>query len=154
LKIFTTRENLLVSTQWSPALGILSRASAGVTGCLTREVGKMVGDGRRRRLALYDLSPPLRACRNVTVCGRRTSVSLEHGFWTGLGEICAREDMTVSELCSIINCRRGKATLTASVRVFVVSYFRAATPDDVTCQVAGNQSSFSHLLRIALEAVG
>lgn len=92
-------------------------------------------------------------CRNVTVSGRRTSLSLEPVFWSGLNDICAREGMTLNEVCSTIDKRRGTATLTGSVRVFVVAYFRLATPDTAT-PAAENAADESLPLRSAFDAIG
>lgn len=69
--------------------------------------------------------------RNITVCGRRTSVRLEPEMWRALKEIAARENCSIHELCSLISFRKNKRTsLTAAIRVFLMLYFRAATTDD------------------------
>lgn len=69
--------------------------------------------------------------RNITVCGRRTSVRLEPEMWRALKEISARENCSIHELCSLISFRKNKRTsLTAAIRVFLMLYFRAATTDD------------------------
>lgn len=75
--------------------------------------------------------------RNVTVNGRRTSMRLEQEMWEALREICRREDMTVHELCSLIDDRRGLSSLTAATRVFILMYFRAAAAEAVPT-AAGN----------------
>lgn len=52
---------------------------------------------------------------------------LEPVLWDALREICDREGKPMSELCSAVE--QGKpsyATLTSSVRAFIVDYFRAA----------------------------
>lgn len=67
-------------------------------------------------------------CRNVTVSGRRTSLRMEPLLWDSLKDICDRENCTLNELCTMIDRRRGDANLTASIRVFIVSYFRSAVP--------------------------
>lgn len=67
-----------------------------------------------------------RICRNVKVSGRRTSLSLEPYFWQSLEEVCRREGLTINTLCTLIDKRRGNATLTAVLRVFLLRYFRAA----------------------------
>lgn len=69
---------------------------------------------------------PVLVCRNVTVSGRRTSLRMEPYLWDSMREICERERMTLNELCSAIDVRRGAANLTASIRVFIVRYYRAA----------------------------
>ena len=72
--------------------------------------------------------PPWQRCRSVTIAGRRTSVRLEDVFWDCLREICRREAIGLSPLCTLIDGRRGRAGLTPSLRVFIVGYFREATP--------------------------
>jgi predicted DNA-binding ribbon-helix-helix protein len=69
---------------------------------------------------------PVLICRNVSVNGRRTSLRMEPMLWDALCEICDRESVTVNQLCSQIDRRRGAANLTASIRVFIISYLRAA----------------------------
>ncbi len=69
--------------------------------------------------------------RNVTVSGRRTSVRLEPEMWAALNEICKRERRSVHEVCSSVADRKHPDTsLTAAIRVFIMSYFRAAATDD------------------------
>lgn len=69
---------------------------------------------------------PVLVCRNVKVSGRRTSLRMEPYIWDSLREICEREGLTIHEICSRIDQRRGEANLTASIRVFIVSYYRNA----------------------------
>ncbi|WP_375593889.1 ribbon-helix-helix domain-containing protein [Algihabitans albus] len=68
--------------------------------------------------------------RNVTVDGRRTSLRLERLMWDALGEIAEREQLSANALVTRIAERRAASSLTAAVRVFIVSYFRAAATDD------------------------
>lgn len=65
-------------------------------------------------------------CKNVTVSGRRTSLRMETIMWESLNEICSREGRTVHDVCSMVDNRRGEAGLTASIRVFIITYFRQA----------------------------
>lgn len=51
-------------------------------------------------------------------------------MWDALGEVCQREDLTLNELCSRIAGRQSASSLTATIRVFVMSYFRAASTED------------------------
>ena len=67
--------------------------------------------------------------KNVTVEGRRTSLRLENDVWEALEEICEREDMSVHELCTLIDQRRKGSSRTAAVRAFVLRYFREAASD-------------------------
>jgi len=67
--------------------------------------------------------------RNVTVDGHRTSLRLEQDVWEALEEICEREDMTVHEICTLIEQRRAGSSRTAAVRAFILGYFREAASD-------------------------
>lgn len=51
-------------------------------------------------------------------------------MWDALDEICEREGLSLNELCSGIAGRRSASSVTAAVRVFVMSYFRAAATED------------------------
>lgn len=68
--------------------------------------------------------------RNVFIGRRRTSVRLEPAMWDALAEICRREQMTVHDLCGLIDERRRASSLTAAIRVFIVTYFRVAATED------------------------
>lgn len=68
--------------------------------------------------------------RNVFVGRRRTSLRLEPAMWDALVEICRREDMTLHELCAMIDERRQASSLTAAIRVFVVNYLRSAATEE------------------------
>ncbi len=63
-------------------------------------------------------------CKNVIVNGRRTSMRLDKETWVSLADICNREKISIHELCSKIDDARGKAGLSSSVRLFVLTYFR------------------------------
>lgn len=69
---------------------------------------------------------PILVCRNVKVSGRRTSLRMEPYIWDSLKEICEREGLTLNQICTEVDRRRGDANLTASIRVFIVSYYRNA----------------------------
>lgn len=69
--------------------------------------------------------------RNVTVQGHRTSVRLEPDMWAALFEIIAKEGITLHELCDKVAMERRPGTsFTASLRVFVMNYFRKRTGQD------------------------
>ncbi len=51
-------------------------------------------------------------------------------LWDALDEICQREGMNRHQLCTVIDRGRRASTLTAAVRVFIASYFRAAATED------------------------
>jgi predicted DNA-binding ribbon-helix-helix protein len=67
--------------------------------------------------------------RNVTIGGRRSSMRLEQAMWDALEEICRRQNKTLHELCTEIDERRVESSLTAAVRVFILTYFRAAATE-------------------------
>jgi predicted DNA-binding ribbon-helix-helix protein len=80
-----------------------------------------------------DMRPNRRtlASRNVRVMGRRTSVRLEQEMWAALREIAEREQCRIHDLCSLIQLRKAPNTsLTASIRVFLMLYYRAAATDE------------------------
>ncbi|MFC7332433.1 ribbon-helix-helix domain-containing protein [Rhodocista pekingensis] len=68
--------------------------------------------------------------RNVTVLGQRTSVRLEPEMWDALLDVCRREGRSVHEVCSrIAEAKPPAASLTAAIRVFLLSYFRRAATE-------------------------
>lgn len=79
----------------------------------------------------FDDSKSTLVSRNITVCGRRTSVRLEPEMWLGLREIAKRETCTIHDICTLIQARKNQNTsLTAAIRVFIMLYFRAATSEE------------------------
>ena len=68
--------------------------------------------------------------RNVFVGARRTSLRLEPAMWDALTEICRREDLTLHQLCALIDERRRASSLTAAIRVFIVNFFRSAATEE------------------------
>ena len=68
--------------------------------------------------------------RNVFIGRHRTSVRLEPVMWDALTEICRREEMTLHEICGLIDSRRQASSLTAAIRVFTLTYFRAAATEE------------------------
>jgi predicted DNA-binding ribbon-helix-helix protein len=68
--------------------------------------------------------------KNVTIGGHRTSLCLEHEIWDALDEICQREQVSIHQMCTLVDERRmGTASRTSAVRAFAVSYFRNASTD-------------------------
>ena len=63
-------------------------------------------------------------CKNVIVNGRRTSMRLDRETWISLSDICAREHISIHELCSKIDRVKGRSGLSSAVRLFVLTYFR------------------------------
>ena len=80
--------------------------------------------------------------RNINVNGKRTSMRLEPAMWDALGEICRREKLNLHQLCGMVSGYKGDETsFTAAIRVFSVSYFRAASTEEGHRQ-AGHGSAF------------
>ena len=61
-------------------------------------------------------------------------------MWRCLDDVANREDLSINQLCTLVDSRRGDAALTASLRVFLMGYLRAlashapAPPDDRAMQ--------------------
>lgn len=68
--------------------------------------------------------------RNVTVDGHRTSVRLEPEMWDALSEICRRERCSIHNLCTLVSAsKQGPGSLTAAIRVFIMSYYKNAATE-------------------------
>ncbi len=63
--------------------------------------------------------------KNVNIGRRRTSLRLEQEFWEALMDICARESLTIHQLCTLVDQRRHGSSRTSAIRAFVITYFRA-----------------------------
>ena len=68
--------------------------------------------------------------RNVTVEGHRTSIRLEPAMWEALNMVGKRENKSLNELVTLIARGRNQSTLTAAIRVFLLTYFQAAATDE------------------------
>lgn len=62
--------------------------------------------------------------RSIVVAGHKTSVSLEDGFWTGLKEIAAARNLSLSDLVASIDTERRHDNLSSAIRLFVLEYYR------------------------------
>jgi predicted DNA-binding ribbon-helix-helix protein len=67
--------------------------------------------------------------RNVVAERGRTSMRLEPELWDALHEICEREAKDMSSLVREIETTRPAGGRTSAVRVFIMSYFRAAATE-------------------------
>lgn len=67
--------------------------------------------------------------RNVTINGWRTSLRLENEIWEAVSEICEHENVTVHQLFTLVDGRRGRSSRTSAIRAFIVAYFRNASTD-------------------------
>src|SRR3974390_2272724 len=62
--------------------------------------------------------------RAIVIAGHKTSVSLEDAFWTGLKEIAAKRDLTLSDMVATIDQDRRHGNLSSAIRLFVLDYYR------------------------------
>jgi predicted DNA-binding ribbon-helix-helix protein len=63
--------------------------------------------------------------RSIVITGHKTSVSLEDAFWTGLKDIAATRNMTLSEQVAAIDAERRQGNLSSAIRLFVLDHYRA-----------------------------
>ncbi len=68
--------------------------------------------------------------RNIVVNGHRTSARLEPAMWDALAEIARREGKTVHDVCTHAARWCYQSTLTAGLRVYILSYFREAATSE------------------------
>ena len=66
--------------------------------------------------------------RSIVINGHKTSVSLEDAFWTGLKDIAASRNVTLSELVASIDTDRRQGNLSSAIRLFVLDHYRNPTP--------------------------
>ena len=73
--------------------------------------------------------------RNIRIGNRRTSVKLEPEMWDALAEICDWTKKDLNQICTevhhagsvnIPNDPGGSGNFTSELRVFIVTYYRAA----------------------------
>lgn len=63
--------------------------------------------------------------RSVVIKNHKTSISLEDAFWKDLKEIARGRETTLSQLLSFIDSNRVSGSLSSTIRLFVLEYFRA-----------------------------
>lgn len=63
--------------------------------------------------------------RSIAIGGAKTSVSLEHEFWSGVKEIARQREMTLSDLIKEIGAGRS-GNLSSAVRVYVLEHYQTA----------------------------
>ena len=68
--------------------------------------------------------------RSIVIAGHKTSVSLEDAFWTGLKDIAASRDITLSELVALIDSERRQGNLSSAIRLFVLDHYRSVARND------------------------
>ena len=67
-------------------------------------------------------SPVLK--RSVVIGGHKTSVSLEDEFWSGLKDIAAARNTTLSDLVATVERGRDNGNLSSTLRLFVLESYR------------------------------
>jgi predicted DNA-binding ribbon-helix-helix protein len=65
------------------------------------------------------------AKRSIIVGGRKTSVSVEEAFWSGMKEISGARSMALSQLVSEIDANRNLGNLSSAIRQFVLEHFKS-----------------------------
>jgi predicted DNA-binding ribbon-helix-helix protein len=81
--------------------------------------------------------------RNISVRGHRTSIRLEPQIWESMTEICRREFCTLHDVCSYVAERKPPhGSLTSSLRVFILNYFRTCATEDGHHRTGHGQGMF------------
>jgi predicted DNA-binding ribbon-helix-helix protein len=62
--------------------------------------------------------------RSIAIAGHKTSVSLEHEFWSCVKAMAKARTMTVAELVSEIGAGR-TGNLSSALRVYVLEHYQA-----------------------------
>jgi predicted DNA-binding ribbon-helix-helix protein len=62
--------------------------------------------------------------RSIVIAGHKTSVSLEDAFWTGLKDIAAARNTTLSDVVANIDEDRRQGNLSSAIRLFVLEFYR------------------------------
>ncbi len=92
--------------------------------------------------------------KNVTIDGHRTSVRLEPTMWSSLKETCRRERVTMHVICSAIAQHKPENTsLTAAIRVFIVSYFRTAATEEGHAKSGHGQGPAANAVIVLVKSV-
>jgi predicted DNA-binding ribbon-helix-helix protein len=89
--------------------------------------------------------------RSIVIAGHKTSVSLEDAFWTGLKEIAAKRDLTLSDMVAAIDQERRHGNLSSAIRLFVLDYYRGgpngARPENKAPIIATGTARTEQVLR-------
>ena len=92
--------------------------------------------------------------KNITIGGHRTSVRLEPAMWNSLMEICCRERTNMHVVCSAIARHKPADTsLTAAIRVFIMSYFRAAATEEGHAKSGHGQGPATNAVVLLVQSV-
>jgi predicted DNA-binding ribbon-helix-helix protein len=80
-------------------------------------------EGENLKLSL-DPGSALPKKRSLTIAGHRTSITLEDAFWHELKAAAAEMDVSITALASAIDASRKNASLSAAIRVFLLTRAR------------------------------
>jgi len=80
--------------------------------------------------------------RSITINGRRTSIRMEHSLWEALAEVADQEQTGLRDLIAMVDGIRGDHGLTASLRVFVVNYYRSVMAGQYATAMSNNHRRF------------
>src|SRR5207248_11718115 len=86
---------------------------------------------KRQSTTAFEVS--MLVIRNIVVRGKRTSVRLEPEMWEALQEIVQMQGLTINQLVTQLNRRRSDSSLTSTIRVYIVEFYRSrpVTPSTV-----------------------
>jgi predicted DNA-binding ribbon-helix-helix protein len=62
--------------------------------------------------------------RSIVLNGNKTSVTLEDVFWSGLKNIAAERQQTMSEALHVIDKDKLSANLSSALRIYVFEHYR------------------------------
>ncbi len=82
--------------------------------------------------------------RSIVVAGHKTSVSLEEAFWSGLKEISALRNTTLSELVGEIDRARKQGNLSSAIRLYVLDFFRTRSHLAAEAELARSRAAPAH----------
>ena len=91
--------------------------------------------------------------KNITIGKKRTSIRLEDEMWKALKDISKRENCSINEICTFVYlCKKPLSSLTASIRVFLLLYYKAAATEDG--HVKAGHGRMQHLKLKLLQMAG
>lgn len=67
--------------------------------------------------------------RSVVIDARKSSVSIEDPFWSGLKEIARARKLPLTELINQIDRARTTGNLSSTLRLFVLEHYRKAAQE-------------------------
>lgn len=74
-------------------------------------------------------------------------------MWSALREVAGREQMSINQLCTLINRVRDRSSLTSAVRVFILAYFRSVAKQLETPHFVGGRQPLDTALGLTRQQV-